>query len=134
VALSTKRRVRIVGCQWICWAAICAAHLVAAAAPPLLVKFEAESGARGSAFAISNGNPAYITSTINPARQPLLSSAGVVTLTATGIVGPDYTLLISTNLVDWQSLITTNPAAMPVTFTDTNRNDLVRFYRLQLGP
>lgn len=126
------------GCQWICGAAICAAHLVAAAAPPLLVKLEAESGALGSAFAISNGNPAYITITINPARQPLPSSAvlagGVVTLTATGIVGPDYTLLISTNLVDWQSLITTNPAPMPVTFTDTNRNDLVRFYRLQLGP
>jgi hypothetical protein len=76
--------------------------------------------------------------TINPASQPALNSialdAGAVVLSATGMVGPDYTLLTSTNLESWQSLTTTNPAGMPVTFADTNRNDAARFYRIQIGP
>jgi hypothetical protein len=76
--------------------------------------------------------------TVNPASQPALSSiiAGgdQVTLTATGLIGPDYTLFTSTNLANWQPLFTTNPTSMPVTFADTNRNDSIRFYRLQIGP
>jgi hypothetical protein len=50
------------------------------------------------------------------------------------MIGPDYLLFTSTNLTTWQLLGTTNPLAMPVPFTDTNRNDVVRFYRLRLGP
>jgi hypothetical protein len=57
-----------------------------------------------------------------------------VSLSATGMIGPDYLLFTSTNLLNWQLLFTTNPVAMPVTLTDTNRGDAVRFYRLQLGP
>jgi hypothetical protein len=76
--------------------------------------------------------------TVNPASQPALSSitlgGGQITLTATGLIGPDYTLLTSTNLAAWQPLFTTNPTTMPVTFADTNRNDAIRFYRLLLGP
>jgi glucuronoarabinoxylan endo-1,4-beta-xylanase len=76
--------------------------------------------------------------TVNPASQPVLGSivvgGGQVSLTGTGLIGPDYTLLTSTNLANWQPLFTTNPAAMPVTFTDTNRSAAARFYRLQLGP
>ncbi len=48
--------------------------------------------------------------------------------------GPDYTLLTSTNLVNWQPLFTTNPTAMPFSLTDTNIRDAHRFYRLQLSP
>ncbi len=74
---------------------------------------------------------------VNPASQPALSSIALgnqVSLSATGIIGPDYSLYTSTNLVNWQLLFATNPSAMPVTFTDTNRNANARFYRLQLGP
>lgn len=90
-----------------------------------------------------NGSPNLsatnsFTITVNPASQPTLSSmiagGSQITLTVTGLVGPDYTLLTSTNLVNWQTLFTTNPTTMPVTFTDTNRSDTARFYRLQLGP
>jgi len=76
--------------------------------------------------------------TVNPVSQPALNSIVLggdqVSLSATGLLGPDYTLLTSTNLVSWQPLFTTNPTVMPLAFADTNRNDAARFYRLQLGP
>jgi len=37
-------------------------------------------------------------------------------------------------LADWQLFFSSSPAMMPVTFADTNRNDAVRFCRLQIGP
>jgi len=78
------------------------------------------------------------TVTVNPLSQPTLSSivssGGQVNLTVKGPVGPDYTLWTSTNLVSWQPLSTTNSPPMPLTLTVTNHNDLMRFYRLQLGP
>ncbi len=75
--------------------------------------------------------------TVNPASQPVLRSITLgsqVSLSATGLLGPDYSLLVSSNLINWQIFFTTNPATMPVTFTDTNKNSAARFYRLQLGP
>ena len=92
--------------------------------------------------AADNGSPNLSATnnfviTVNAAGQPTLNSIVVgnqVTLSATGMIGPDYSLFTSTNLVGWQLLFTTNPAAMPVRFTDTNRSDVARFYRLQLGP
>ena len=75
---------------------------------------------------------------VNPLAQARLSpvnlTGGVVTLRVEGTAGPDYTLLTSTNLTDWQLLFTTNPAAMPAILVDTNCANAVRFYRLQLGP
>jgi hypothetical protein len=89
-----------------------------------------------------NGTPSLSATnnfiiTVNPATQPALSSIAVgsqVSLSATGMIGPDYALLVSSNLVSWQTLFTTNPVAMPVMFTDPNRSAAARFYRLQLGP
>jgi glucuronoarabinoxylan endo-1,4-beta-xylanase len=75
--------------------------------------------------------------TVNQASAPTLGSLVLgndISLSATGMIGPDYSLFTSTNLGDWRLLFTTNPTAMPVTFTDTNRNDAARFYWLQLGP
>jgi hypothetical protein len=76
--------------------------------------------------------------TVNPISQPTLSSitmgSSQVSLSATGLLGPDYILLTSTNLIHWQLLFTTNPTVMPVSFADTNQNAAARFYRLQLGP
>src|SRR5205814_5695291 len=78
-----------------------------------------------------NGTPSLSATnsfviTVNPASQPVLSSISLgsqVSLSATGMIGPDYSLLISSNLVNWQTVFTTNPTAMPVTFTDTDRSE-----------
>ncbi len=77
--------------------------------------------------------------TVNPLAQPAVSSismsGGRVSLVATGAVGPDYTVLVSTNLTSWQVLFTSNSPPMPVTLVDTNfSNYPARFYRIQLGP
>lgn len=74
---------------------------------------------------------------VNPLNQPVLNSIALsdrVSLSLTGMIGPDYSLLTSTNLLNWQLLFTTNPAVMPITLTDSNRTDAARFYRLLLGP
>jgi glucuronoarabinoxylan endo-1,4-beta-xylanase len=77
--------------------------------------------------------------TINPLAQPTVSSinvlGGQVSLVATAAFGPDYTVLVSTNLTSWQVLFTSNSPVTPVTLVDTNFNaNPVRFYRIQLGP
>lgn len=74
---------------------------------------------------------------VNPLIQPRLNSitfGDQVSLSVTGMIGPDYSLLTSTNLLSWELLFTTNPTVMPFTVTDSNRIDAARFYRLQLGP
>jgi glucuronoarabinoxylan endo-1,4-beta-xylanase len=77
--------------------------------------------------------------TVNPLLQPAVSSisvsGGQVSLVATGAVGPDYTVWVSTNLTSWQVLFTSNSPVTPVTLVDTNFSAYpVRFYRIQLGP
>jgi glucuronoarabinoxylan endo-1,4-beta-xylanase len=91
-----------------------------------------------------SGTPSLSTTnsfkvTVNPLVQPTVGSIhvsdGQVSLVATGTAGPDYTVLISTNLASWQVLFTSNSPAMPVTLVDTNSNACpFRFYRIQLGP
>lgn len=76
---------------------------------------------------------------VNPLTQPVVSSIAVssnqTSLVVTGALGPDYTLWASTNLVNWQSLFTSNSPGIPVTLVDTNFNAFpLRFYRVQLGP
>lgn len=70
----------------------------------------------------------------SPAIGSVSLSAGTVNLTINGPQGPDYTLLTSTDMVNWQALFTTNSPAMPLTLSDTNAMDLGRFYRIQIGP
>jgi hypothetical protein len=76
--------------------------------------------------------------TINPLSQPRLESISLtvsqVSLVATGALGPDYLLLGSTNLVNWQTLWITNPMIMPWQFSTTNSGASQFFYRLQLAP
>jgi glucuronoarabinoxylan endo-1,4-beta-xylanase len=78
------------------------------------------------------------TVSVNPLNQPVLGSVtlsnGQVNLVVNGDQGPDYTLLTSTNLINWQALFTTNSPVLPVTLVDTNSMDAARFYRIQLGP
>ena len=76
---------------------------------------------------------------VNPISPPVLSSitvnGGQINLLVNGPSGPDYTLLTSTNLVAWQSMLTVTSPVPPVVLVDTNYpNGTARFYRLQLGP
>ncbi len=76
---------------------------------------------------------------VNPLTEPILSSVSVsggqVSFMVNGPAGPDYMLWTSTNLIDWQVLLTTNSPALPITLLDTNLVDAsARFYRIQLGP
>ncbi len=90
-----------------------------------------------------NGSPTLsatnsYTITVDPLVPAALSfitpAGGQISMVANGPLGPDYTLLTSTNLLDWQPVLTTNPAAMPFRLTDANLAAAARFYRLQLGP
>jgi hypothetical protein len=79
------------------------------------------------------------TATVN---APILSRLGANLMTTgqfsfqiQGDLGPDYTILASSNLIQWAPLLTTNPAVMPWRFYDTNESGRgLRFYRTQLGP
>jgi hypothetical protein len=52
-----------------------------------------------------------------------------------GPSGPDYSLLTSTNLIDWQSVLTVTSPVPPITLVDTNYPQVpARFYRARLGP
>ena len=77
------------------------------------------------------------TVTVNPLVRPVLDStvsSGQVSLVVNGTQGPDYTLLTSSDLINWQTLFTTNSPLMPLMITDTNATNTIRFYRIQLGP
>lgn len=78
------------------------------------------------------------TITVNPLVSPGFSAIsltdGQLILTATGALGPDYSLLSSTNLVNWQTLLATNPTVMPLQLSTPNSDEPQRFFRLQLGP
>jgi len=76
---------------------------------------------------------------VNPISPPVVNSisvnGGEIDLLVDGPSGPDYTLLTSTNLTDWQPVLTMPSPDPPVTLVDTNYpTGPVRFYRIQLGP
>jgi len=76
---------------------------------------------------------------VNPISPPAVSSITVngaqIELLVDGPSGPDYSLLTSTNLVDWHLVLTLTSPALPATLVDTNHlNDYGRFFRIQIGP
>jgi hypothetical protein len=76
--------------------------------------------------------------TVNPVSRPAFDSinvsAGQLNLIVDGMIGPDYTIWVSTNLFNWQVQFTTNSPVTPFTVTDSNLTDAERFYRIQIGP
>jgi hypothetical protein len=68
-----------------------------------------------------------VSFTVIPASKPGFQSisfaGGNMSLTITGVVAASYTIMVVTNLADtnWVTLLTTNPAALPFTFVDTNK-------------
>lgn len=71
--------------------------------------------------------------------QPMLSAAvypgGLFQASVAGDGGPDYTVLVSTNLQTWQALFTTNGAPGPFQFAFTSLTSVPQqFYRIRLDP
>jgi hypothetical protein len=87
---------------------------------------------------VLSATQSFRTAVVRPAEPHLgavATSNGVCQLSITGSIGPDYTILGSTNLVDWDLLRNTNPASLPFSFTDPlPTNSVMRFYRVILGP
>jgi glucuronoarabinoxylan endo-1,4-beta-xylanase len=82
----------------------------------------------------TNSFNVFVNAVTNPVIGSVNFSPGQVSLTVNGPQGPDYTLWTSTDLVNWQSLFTTNSPPIPFTVTDTNSADPARFYKFQIGP
>jgi hypothetical protein len=62
-------------------------------------------------------------------------AGGLFSLAVNGQTGPDYAVQASTNLVEWQSVFTTNSPAMPFDWADPDTGLYpMRFYRIVVGP
>jgi hypothetical protein len=93
-----------------------------------------------------NGSPSLsatqsFTITVNPLALPTVPSVGwnngqFTLLVTNSIVGPDYAVQASSNLVNWSTLFITNsPPTNSFQWTDTNALTLpVQFYRIKIGP
>lgn len=77
--------------------------------------------------------------TVTRPSQPGLNlqtpGPGPFKLFISGDVGPDYTVLGSTNLINWTTVWSTNSPLTPFLFTEPNETNYdQRFYRVILGP
>jgi len=78
--------------------------------------------------------------TVNPLTLPSVTApsifpGGQFGLSVNGQIGPDYAVQRSTNFFNWDTLLITNPAAMPFTWKATDTTLLpAQFYRIKIGP
>lgn len=76
--------------------------------------------------------------TVNPLAQPQLTpvtlSGDQLVLQVAGAVGPDYQVQVSSNLVDWSAVVTTNSPAMPFIWTNSTTGLPMNFFRILVGP
>ena len=76
---------------------------------------------------------------VMPPMMPMINSVNMSNsqccLTVSGDSGPDYTVLTSTNLIDWLPVWTNLAAVLPFTYTCPDATNLDRcFYRVLIGP
>jgi len=79
---------------------------------------------------------------VNPITLPTLSGSATdlsnrgFTLTVSGMVGPDYAVQYSTNLLSWRTVFETNSPPSPFTWVDTSASltNKASFYRVLVGP
>lgn len=96
-----------------------------------------------SVVVADNGSPSLSATQsfnviVNPLTTPSIVAPpianGQIGLTVSGQVGPDYAVQSSSNLLDWTTLLITNPASMPFTWS-TNTGALpAQYYRIKVGP
>ena len=97
-----------------------------------------------SVIVTDNGTPAlsatqsfsvFVLRPMSPTISGMAFSNGGFGLAVSGDAGPDYGLLVSTNLFTWSLLQVSNSPALPFRFVDpTATNFNQRFYRIQLLP
>jgi glucuronoarabinoxylan endo-1,4-beta-xylanase len=89
----------------------------------------------GTGLSATNSFNVVVNSIIAPVVSSVNTNGGEINLVVSGPSGPDYTLLSSTDMVNWQSVLTVSSPTPPVTLSDTNYpNGPMRFYRVELGP
>ena len=79
------------------------------------------------------------TATVTRPAVPALNSISITNgrfgFLINGSTGPDYTILVSTNLTSWNPIFTGNSLPVPCYWVDTNSLSYpIRFYRTVLGP
>ena len=76
-----------------------------------------------------------VTRPVSPTINAAPITGGQFGFWINGDTGPDYTILMSTNLVSWSSLATSDSPALPYFWVDTNSAIFPYcFYRVLLGP
>jgi len=78
---------------------------------------------------------------VNPITLPTLSgsaanlSHGQFSLTVSGMAGPDYAVLYSSNLLNWSRVFESNSPPLPFTWVDTNASPTnpASYYKVVLG-
>ncbi|MGD0812586.1 MAG: hypothetical protein ABSA83_03195 [Verrucomicrobiota bacterium] len=99
-----------------------------------------------SLFVTDGGNPPLSATdtfsvAVNPITLPTLSGSaanlatGQFGLTVSGMAGPDYAVLYSTNLLTWSTIFETNSPPMPFTWVDTHASltNPSSYYQVLLG-
>ena len=96
-----------------------------------------------SVVVVDNGSPSLSATqnfsvVVNPLTLPTVTlpavGAGQIGLSVNGQVGPDYAVQVSSNLVDWTTLLIINPTTMPFNW-NTNTSPLPQqYYRIKVGP
>lgn len=83
----------------------------------------------------TNSFSVIVKPVISPTINAVNVTGGHVSLNITGMQGPDYSLLASTNLSNWQVIQTSNSPVLPLILNDANFGNFpARFYRIQIGP
>ena len=78
---------------------------------------------------------ATVTQPVVPVLHAGSISNGEFGFWINGDIGPDYMILVSTNLTSWNAIFTNNSPSLPCFWVDTNSvAQPVRFYRAVLGP
>jgi hypothetical protein len=104
---------------------------------------QADSTNQFSVIVTDNGTPNLsATQTfsviVNPLIRPAFAASlvgGQVSFAVNGQTGPDYAVLASSNLSDWNTLFITNSPTMPFNWCDPIPPTLpVQFYRVKVGP
>ena len=76
--------------------------------------------------------------TVSPLLPPHFSAVSwngsQLVLQVDGDSGPDYQIQVSTNLVNWTGMFTTNSPAVPFVWTNNNTGSPVNFFRVLVGP
>jgi hypothetical protein len=91
-----------------------------------------------------NGSPSmsatqHFNVIVNPVSQPVVSTPVLsnqqASFQVSGPGGFNYAIQVSTNLLNWSTVFTTNSPTLPFTWMDPNGiNAPQRYYRVQLGP